>query len=924
MSSTKLVITDQEENGLRLQLLLDKCDETLKNFFHRSYSRDPSKLYNELLNVKSKLKYLKQRGLLSQTQWYLLLPKNQMTDASVFDVTLTSLLIREICNVKAPHTGWSKDPCAGDRSDGANVVRIRHARNFLQHHSIILNHNEYQRIWTKLSTSMIGFGCDPQEIINIRQKVLDVGTIQKLQQVENDLVQSKSVITHLQNCLESIWWNVSPSVHNFTGREEEIIALHETITKLGNLSYGVVITGMGGVGKTEMAKHYCYSYGEEYFESNVVWIDADGTNALESSFYKIAEYLEIPVKDLYGNASNLKTIAAKVYRFFANRKGLFVFDNVHDLNEMEDFLPTSLPSHMKKPTILITSQFTNWGNNFITQNLGTFSKRAAERFIADNLTRECYQNKLVIEELASLVEFLPLALQQAVSYIQRNQITIGQYIHLFNENSKAVFTSSVTGMLYKHTVFTTWNLALEKLRNMKAKLPLHLIRIMSFLHGKFIQKDILITDVIKETEINEALSVLLSYSLVSVSRENNKVNITMHSLMQIVVRETSPLNYADLTLDLLQKRIKMSTLDQFHFGDGWMEHIMNVFQVSNFDKRLMQRFFELRICIKQALLNKGKFIQCANFSRFVSEQIKPNVTPEISHIYNDIKSDVAKSLQYAGRFEEANAIFMDIINEEESLRLHHRVLMKRYSLAICYLFQGNYTDSYSTLKSVKEAIIHTWGELSPSLNGVEHALGLCLMNTGKFHKALKIFKDVEEYGEQNYKKITKMNEQYDIMRQEGMLPEVLTVRSCIATCLSSLGKNKKALKLFQEVEDKRREELGDLHPLTLQEKCNTATCLAQKFSLERGMELLHEVQTQQIEMLEDKLHPHVLNTKFNIATSYMKRKRYEPALGVFEPLLYDQCLVLGQDHPKSRITNQYIVQCKDRLSKRGCIRYLRR
>ena len=100
--------------------------------------RDPQKLYQELkLHYYSIINSLKKKGVLTNDQYQKIFPPNQTeTDSSTFDITLIVFFIRNCTGVKPPSGGWNiKSPENSDQCKGANVIRAREWRNYLQHAS---------------------------------------------------------------------------------------------------------------------------------------------------------------------------------------------------------------------------------------------------------------------------------------------------------------------------------------------------------------------------------------------------------------------------------------------------------------------------------------------------------------------------------------------------------------------------------------------------------------------------------------------------------------------------------------------------------------------------------------------------------------------------------------------------------------------
>ena len=86
----------------------------------------------------------------------------------------------------------------------------------------------------------------------------------------------------------SVWFGIDGMNSSFTGRGTELKKLHEFCTKSDfNPNANVyekctVISGLGGIGKSELAKVYAITH-RNHYNSNAIWINAETDESLRNS-----------------------------------------------------------------------------------------------------------------------------------------------------------------------------------------------------------------------------------------------------------------------------------------------------------------------------------------------------------------------------------------------------------------------------------------------------------------------------------------------------------------------------------------------------------------------------------------------------------------------------------------------------------------
>jgi hypothetical protein len=103
--------------------------------------------------------------------------------------------------------------------------------------------------------------------------------------------QARSSVTVLPRI-----WNIPyPRNAVFTGREEILARIHTQLQagRTMALSQAQAISGLGGIGKTQIAIEYAYRYRHEY--QAVLWVRAESRETLTSSYSVIANLLDLPL-----------------------------------------------------------------------------------------------------------------------------------------------------------------------------------------------------------------------------------------------------------------------------------------------------------------------------------------------------------------------------------------------------------------------------------------------------------------------------------------------------------------------------------------------------------------------------------------------------------------------------------------------------
>ena len=259
------------------------------------------------------------------------------------------------------------------------------------------------------------------------------------------------------------------------------------------------IHGMGGVGKTQLAKRYAQAclHGESgYAQYKLLWwIDTKDRTRLESDYARLAKELKVATMQQDGKPSNPRQIIKEVHKQLARTSHwLLVFDDVQDPQDLTEWLPDGLPDISQgNGHILLTSRCNRLGSEILPMPLDVFSLEEAlelmdEVFVPlEDLLDISFRDttKALRLELAEAVGRHPLALAQAIGYVKENSQTtlraplntiqrtqrhnagLQQYIHDFKEKRAVLMQTQPakdgTIEMYQYTVRTSVELSIAKI-----------------------------------------------------------------------------------------------------------------------------------------------------------------------------------------------------------------------------------------------------------------------------------------------------------------------------------------------------------------------------------------------------------------------------------------------------------------------------
>ena len=155
------------------QLLIDKGGGALRRVLHAKLF--PATLAAALNSHSHKgtlqgIKY----SVIKKPQWDLLYPTAGPPDSKKFDITLLCILLRKICGLSAPATGWNAMPPKNDTSISADIVRIKMYRNEVYGHIHETQYDDakFEQLWEDISKPLRRLLILREDIANLKEAPL--------------------------------------------------------------------------------------------------------------------------------------------------------------------------------------------------------------------------------------------------------------------------------------------------------------------------------------------------------------------------------------------------------------------------------------------------------------------------------------------------------------------------------------------------------------------------------------------------------------------------------------------------------------------------------------------------------------------------------------------------------------------------------
>ncbi|PWY82521.1 kinesin light chain [Aspergillus eucalypticola CBS 122712] len=327
----------------------------------------------------------------------------------------------------------------------------------------------------------------------------------------------------------------------FLGRKDEIQHLWSLLSAPEG-PRRLAISGLGGIGKTQIALELAYLMHEHDAECSVFWIPSTSDEAIEQACIAIAQQLGIQ----YTKPDEVKE-RLKEYLCQTSEEWVLIFDGADDMDmwmngsgttaPLGDFLPSNRHGHIiyttrnRKSAVKLTSRD--------VIHVRELDEQAGVELLEKSLIQQdLVEDKDTATYLVKWLALLPQAITQAAATMNENEIGVYDYLMLLHEEEDLVkllseyFQADGRYEDSVNPIFLTWFASFRQIEK-RDPLASEYLSLLACLGQQSIPESFLPRPVSRKKMI-EALGLLKGYSFITI-RPGDRC-ITLHRLVHLAAR----------------------------------------------------------------------------------------------------------------------------------------------------------------------------------------------------------------------------------------------------------------------------------------------------------------------------------------------------------------------------------------------------
>jgi tetratricopeptide (TPR) repeat protein len=665
----------------------------------------------------------------------------------------------------------------------------------------------------------------------------------------------------------STHWQLPARLATFTGRAtqlEQLCATYQIPNQrlvIQQAQKTQKISGTGGIGKTQLTVEFAHQMIDSGRFSKVVWLNATSVvgDQLENEIRLLAHSMHLETKQI-----DTQTLLMQIYKILTILPNtLVIFDNALNYPAVAKYLPKV---EFNLAVLVTTRDGVLWSEQFQQLALDIFEPNEALEFIRKVLPEHLYDREFA-GSLANQLGYFPLALSQATAYIKTRNISIEDYLKLYEQKKstkgKLLDNKALASDPHQETIWVTVQLALEKLKESTATKILHL---SAYLAPEVAIDCELLSAVDETTPMTDsAFAEIKSYSLMEEHLSDRHVK--MHQLVQEILRISD------------NEAAELSILDQ-----------MSALIVNHFDKEGLPLVTEKR----QTMLLPH--IVC------VLEYIKPHISnnaeryrEKVALLHAGLGGIYFKQGQYKQQIDS----MQKALEYYEAYKPDAANIIKLLcGMAPAYDMLGDYKKSEQlqvlVLNKINQRLTK---DCSLYAYHATSNLGARALMMSDYKSALEFFQKADNIAKESALYITEVT----------FRP---LLNSSIASALRGLGQ-------WQQALDMQMESLQTLRSLFGEEHSDVAIALdslSKTYQMMRNFELSEKYSREALDIttrLFGEKHPRLAMQLDNYATNLYLLKQYDLAIESHKKAEQLFIYFYGEHHAETAVTYICLANCYD-------------
>lgn len=664
-----------------------------------------------------------------------------------------------------------------------------------------------------------------------------------------------------------------------------------------------VLTGLGGVGKSQLATLYHRRWTDKQANGLSLWITAATRSAIVSAYAGAAHALGRPPLSP-GNQEDAAAWLVSQLRD-SEQPWLIVLDDLNDPVDLRGLWPSGRSGVTIVTTRRTDAVLRSNGRRLIT--LTQFSGEQAHEYLSAKL-KQCEPSACDgIERLARDLQYLPLALAQAADFISNYGETCSGYCDRLAERRthlSDLFPEDALADAYGETLAATWWLSIDAA---DSKSPLGLAHPLLELCAHFdpngFPMELLMLKPARahvskryesssapatERDCRDALYNLRRFSLVDLDRSGPTQNVRVHALVQRVTYERIPIqarrplawSCADVLLECWLEEAGDPAREQI-FRDNAQVLIKTTLDYLAQDATGAHGH-GLLLHTARSLGQSGQVHEARRYANMLATQ-SASILGSDNPTSLSLRAEEARWQQESGD-PHGSKVALELLLDQHSRTLgadHDLTLLIRENLAGALGASGDSGGAADSYRKLLPSAIARFGAENGNVHAIEHNLAYWLAKAGRPNDAYHRLRELAP-------------------RRERLLGvkhhDVLETRALAARSLAEAGRPHRAVKLLAALLPVQLEVLGEDHPSCLTARHNLAHWQGNVGSYDEAVDSFERLLGDRRRLLGDE-HPETLATRENLAHWRGHIEGPQAAVDALEELLADRERVLGPDHP---------------------------